>query len=209
MFRSGSCQPERRRVRRSSSFFHSSSKRAFDVFVATASLFLLSPLILLVSLGIMIDSSGPALCRRKYYNSNNMEFEISEFRTTFANQNEKTLNRNLEEMRCWTRIGRLLRRSGMHKLPLLINVLQGAISIVGSHLFVHAPGHAYPPLDLHGVKPGLVSWADANNDLVATADAAKTIYRCIKCDRYYVENISLLFDIKILLNIILSKKALL
>jgi lipopolysaccharide/colanic/teichoic acid biosynthesis glycosyltransferase len=209
MFQSGKCRPERRRVWRSSSFFQSLGKRGVDVFVATAGLLLLSPLILLVSLSIRIDSCRPVLRRCKRYNSNNVEFEIFEFRTTSVNQNEMTFNCGGDETRCTTGFGRLLRRSGINKLPLLFSVLSGEISIVGSHLFAAPPGSAFLPLDLRGVRPGLVSWADAHDDQIMTADAAKSIYLRIKCDRYYVDNISFLFDMKIILNTLLSKRILL
>ena len=174
--------------------------------VASASLLLLSPLILLISLGIKINSSGPILCRHKRYNSNNTEFEILEFRTTLGDEREKTLNRRRNAMRCVTGFGQILCRSGLNKLPLLISVLRGEMSIVGSHLFRDAPGKGFPPLDLHGVRPGLVSWAHANDDQGENAGVAKNVYRCIKCDRYYLEHRSLFFDVKIILYILFSKK---
>ena len=174
--------------------------------IASVSLLLLSPLILLISLGIKIDSSGSILCRHKRYNSNNMEFEIFEFRTALVGQREKTLNRRCDEMQGVTGFGQILRRSGLDKLPLLINVLRGEMSIVGSHLFTDAPGKAFPSLDLHEVKPGLLSWAHVNDDQGEIADAARNVCRCIKSDRYYVENNSFFFDVKILLHTLLSKK---
>jgi len=174
--------------------------------VASASLLLLSPLILLISLGIKIDSSGPVLCRHKRYNSNNMQFEIFEFRTTLADEREETLNRRHDTMQCVTGFGQILQRSGLNKLPLLIDILRGEISIVGSHLFTDAPGKEFPPLNLHDVRPGLVSWAHANDDQSENADVANNVYRCIKCDRYYAEHRSFFFDVKIILYILLSKK---
>jgi lipopolysaccharide/colanic/teichoic acid biosynthesis glycosyltransferase len=175
------------------------------VLVASASLLLLSPLILLISLAIKIESSGPILCRHKRYNSNNMEFEMFEFRITLVDTREKALSRRCDEMPCATGFGQILRRSELNKLPLLINVLRGEMSIVGSYLFADAPGNVFPPLDLHEVRPGLVSWAHVNDDHGENADAAKNVYRCVKCDRYYVQNRSLLFDVKILLHTVLSR----
>jgi len=174
--------------------------------VASASLLLLSPLILLISLGIKINSSGPILCRHKRYNSNSMEFEILEFRTTLLDKREKMSNLRCHKMQCATDFSQILYRSGLNKLPLLINVLRGEMSIVGSHIFADAPGKGFPPLNLHKVRPGLVSWAHINDDQGEIADGATSIYRCIKCDRYYVDNWSFFLDVKILLHTVFSKK---
>ncbi len=205
MFPLATYRPERRRLRASTSLFQSLIKRGFDIVVATAGLLVLSPLILLISLAIKIDSSGPTLCRHKRYNSNNVEFEIFEFRTTLAaDKRERTLNSTLVDTQCVTRLGQVLRHSGINKLPLLLNVMRGEISIVGCHLFTTAPGKAFSPLDLREVRPGLISWAHVNDDHHESADAAKSIYRCIKCDLYYVEHYSFIFDIVILFRALLS-----
>src|SRR5215510_8558077 len=125
MLQLGKYRPEQRTTPSSTSFSQSPIKRGFDVVVATAGLLLLSPLILVISLGIKIDSSGPILCRNKRYNSNNMEFDTFEFRTTFVDQREKTSNRKRDDMQFTTGFGQILCRSGLNKLPILINVLKG------------------------------------------------------------------------------------
>jgi lipopolysaccharide/colanic/teichoic acid biosynthesis glycosyltransferase len=186
-------------------YIRSVSKRAFDVVVATASLLLLSPLILVISFWIATDSAGPILCRRKRYSSNNVELEIFEFRTTLVDQRRKTSEHGLHEVQCITGAGHVLRRSGMNKLPQLMNVLRGEMSIVGTHLFTTALSKPFPLLDLYEIRPGLVTWAHASEDQYETADAAESICRCISCDRYYVENSSFFFDMKILFHTLLSK----
>jgi lipopolysaccharide/colanic/teichoic acid biosynthesis glycosyltransferase len=70
-------------------YIRSLSKRAFDIVVATAGLLLLSPLILVISFWITTESSGPILCRRKRYSSNNVELEVFEFRTTLVVQQKR------------------------------------------------------------------------------------------------------------------------
>src|SRR5262245_51942977 len=205
MFRLDKYRAERGGVRSSPSLLQSFSKRGFDMIAASASLLLLSPLILVISLGIKIDSSGPILCRNKRYNSNNIEFDTFEFRTTFVDQREKTLNRKRDDMQFATGFGQILCRSGLNKLPILINVLKGEMSIVGSHLFADAPGKSFAPLDLHEVRPGLVSWAHVNDDHGENVDAAKNVHHCVKCDRYYVDNRSFAFDVKIILRVIFLK----
>jgi lipopolysaccharide/colanic/teichoic acid biosynthesis glycosyltransferase len=176
--------------------FQSLIKRGFDIVAATICLLLLSPFILLVSLGIRLSSTGAILCRQKRYNSNNIEFEIFQFRTTRIDQRRNALNLGPNEMQRVTRWGKILQNSGANKVPLLINVLRGEISMVGSHLFTTPPGEVFPPLALHGVKPGVISWAQATNESTGTAQDA---YRCIKCDRYYIDHCSFLFDLEIIL----------
>jgi lipopolysaccharide/colanic/teichoic acid biosynthesis glycosyltransferase len=209
MLRSETYRSERRRVQAPTSCLQSLSKRGFDLIVATAGLLLLSPLIIFVSLGIRFAFSKPILCQQKRYNSNNVEFELFEFRIRHVDQQEQRLNRRLDQIRCCTSIGRFLCRSGLSKLPQLLNVLRGEISIVGSHLFTDPPGITFPPVDLGKVKPGLVSWADVNDDAHDITDKSKIISRCIKCDRYYIDNWSLSFDITLLVHTFLSKKILL
>ncbi len=186
-------------------YIQSLSKRAFDIVVATAGLLLLSPLILVISFWITTESSGPILCRRKRYSSNNVELEVFEFRTTLVDQQKKRLEDGLDEMQRITGVGQVLRRSGMNKLPQLVNVLRGEISIVGTHLFTTALSKPFPSLDLYDIRPGLVTWTHASEDQCETANAAESICRCISCDRYYVENSSFFFDMKILFHTLLSK----
>jgi lipopolysaccharide/colanic/teichoic acid biosynthesis glycosyltransferase len=186
-------------------YIRSLSKRAFDIVVATAGLLLLSPLILVISFWITTDSPGPILCRRKRYSSNNVEFEIFEFRTTLVDQRRKTSEYGLDEMHCITGVGHVLHRSGMNKLPQLMNVLRGEMSIVGTHLFTTALSKPFPLLNLYDIRPGLVTWTHASEDQCETADAAESMCRSISCDRYYVENSSFFFDMKILFHTLLSK----
>src|SRR5712675_908146 len=193
---------ERRRVRGTMSPSQEIIKRGFDIAFAIAGLVLLSPLMLLISLGIKSESPGPIVCRHKRYGLNNAAFEVFEFRTTLARQEEETFNR------IWsaTRFGQLLRRSGMYKIPKLVNVLRGEMLIVGPHPFATAPGMVFHLPQLHKMRPVLFSWAQVNHDQVETANSARSLDRRIECDRYYLENRSFSFDMKILLLTLLSKE---
>jgi lipopolysaccharide/colanic/teichoic acid biosynthesis glycosyltransferase len=196
---------ERRIMRRSISSLQSFNKRTFDIVVAIAALVILSPLILLISLGIRVESPGPILCRHRRYNANSAEVEIFQFRTTLVDRREKTSKHRPGEVQRITRLGQILRRSGTDKLAQLISVLCGQMSIVGTHLFTNAPGKPFHSLDLHEVKPGLVTLQHANDDPCQIADTAISIDRCIDCDRYYMEKGSFFFDIKMLFHTLLSR----
>ena len=175
-------------------------KRGFDIAVAIAGLLLLSPLIVLVSLAITLESRGPVLCRYKCYDLNDTAFEVFEFRSTIAGPKDE---------KCVTWIGLILRRSGIDKIPQLINVLRGDMSIIGPHPYTTAPGRAYgariAQCQLHNVRPGLVSWAQVNEDQPENTNAAERFRHGIEYDCYYLENRSFLFDMKILFLALLSK----
>ena len=196
---------ERRIIRRSTSSLQSFNKRTFDIVVAIAGLVILSPLILLISLGISVESPGPILCRHRRYNANSAEFEIFQFRTTLVDRREKTSKHRPGEVPRITRLGQILRGSGTDKLAQLISVLCGEMSIVGTHLFTNAPGKPFHSLDLHEVKPGLVTLQHANGDPCQMADTAMSIDRCIDCDLHYIENRSFFLDMEILFHTFLSK----
>ena len=146
------------------------------------------------------------MCRHKRYGLNNGAFEVFAFRTTLAGQGEKTFNHIPNKIRYVTRFGQLLRRSGMDKIPQLMNVLRGEMSIVGPHPFATAPGKVFHPLGLHKVRPGLMSWAQVNDDEGKTADSVERLDRRIEYDRYYLENRSFSFDMRILLLTLLSQR---
>ena len=185
-------------------------KRTFDIAVASACLLLMSPLILLVVLAIKLDSRGPLVCRYTRYRLDDTAFEVFEFRSTIAGQEDKTFNHMANRDPCITRFGQILRRSDIYKIPQLVNVLRGDMSIVGPHPFATAPGSAcrvgIPLFQLRNVRHGIVSWAQVNDYQGKTANAAESFHRCIQADRHYLKNRSFLFDMKILLLALFSKR---
>lgn len=97
-----------------------------------------------------------------------------------------------------TRIGRILRRTSMDELPQLWNILKGDMSIVGPRperpQFVERFKEEIPRYMIkHQVRPGLTGWAQVNGYRGDTS-----IRRRIDCDLYYIENWSMVFDIKII-----------
>ena len=164
-------------------------KRAFDIVVATVGLILLSPLMLVVSAAIKLDSSGPIFVRKTLYGYKN-RVRVLNFRSVRACADE-------------TRVGRVLRRTGIEELPRLLDVLRGEISIVGPRPYIGRRDlfeHGHVPL-LEDVKPGLTSLTLINE---ATGGCRTTEQR-ISDDLHYVKNWSPLLDIKIILMTLVSR----
>jgi lipopolysaccharide/colanic/teichoic acid biosynthesis glycosyltransferase len=176
-------------------------KRGFDIAGATAGLMLLLPLIFLVSLAIKLDSPGPVLCRRKYFDLNDAVFEAFEFRCRTSVSGENVSNPSASRDHNITLMGQILRRSGLDKVPQLINVLRGDMSLVGPQPFAAPVGAIYRTRialsRLFNVRPGLASWAQVNN--------GRDEVTRVEDDRFYLMNRSFLLDMKILVLALLLK----
>ena len=181
-------------------------KRGFDVGGAAAGLMLLAPLIFFVSLAIKLDSGGPVLCRRKYYDLNDEVFEAFEFRCWTSDPGDNISNPTANRGHNLSRMGQVLRRSGIDTIPRLINVLLGDMSIVGPQPLAIASGAAYRARMatnlLPNVRPGIVGWAQVREGISHTPDRFQ---RRIEDDCYYLANRSFLLDMKILVLALLLK----
>lgn len=185
-------------------------KRTLDLFVALAALTILSPLLLIVAIAIKLGSPGPILFRQKRHGFNNEPIYVLKFRTMTVCHDTVFKQATKNDPRV-TRVGRALRQSSIDELPQLINVLKGEMSIVGPR--PHAVEHnalleQHIPLfsRRHKVKPGITGWAQINGYRGET-DTVEKMRKRFEYDLYYVENWSLLLDIKIIAMTLFSKKA--
>ena len=186
-------------------------KRAFDVAFATIGLIVLSPLFLIVSIAIKLDSPGPVFFRNMRHGFNNEEIGVLKFRSMTSVEDGRQFTQVIENDPRVTRIGRIIRRTNIDELPQLINVLRGEMSLVGPR--PHATAHnalfnevIAPFSRRHNVKPGITGWAQVNGYRGVT-DAFEKMQRRIEYDLYYIDNWSFLFDIEIMLMTLFSKKA--
>jgi Undecaprenyl-phosphate glucose phosphotransferase len=177
-------------------------KRVEDVVLSLALLLVLGPLMLLTAMLIKCDSSGPVLFRQRRHGFNNEPFEVLKFRTMWHRAEDPGVPPARRNDARVTRLGRFLRRTSLDELPQLLNVLSGQMSLVGPrpHAVVH--GEHYSRLvnlyfARHRVKPGITGWAQVNG-LRGEADVNRMRLR-VEHDLHYVENWSVLFDLKILL----------
>lgn len=168
----------------------------------------LSPLLLLIALLIRLESAGPALFRQKRYGFNNEEFTVYKFRSMRAeaaqpsNTPDSTVRQATRDDPRVTRIGRFLRKSSLDELPQLINVLQGDMSLVGPRPHAVAHNEQFGAIideyfARHRVKPGITGWAQING-LRGETDTPEKMRRRVEYDLHYIDNWSILFDIRIL-----------
>ena len=165
---------------------------------------LLLPLMILIVFAIRLESEGPALFRQERYGFVNRTFNIYKFRTMKYTGvvEDKIVQATREDPRV-TRMGRVLRRLSLDELPQLFNVLNGTMSLVGPRPHAIQHNEEYARLirgyfARHRVKPGMTGWAQVNGFRGETKTLDQMEAR-VQFDTYYVENWSLLLDLKILL----------
>ena len=198
--------------RRPLTFFDLTLKRIFDIVVATVALVVLSPLLSFVALAIKLDSRGKVLFRQMRHGYNNEEIRVFKFRTMRMTEKSGGVfiptKENDERI---TITGQILRRTSIDELPQLLNVLLGEMSIVGPR--PHATDHnkmfedkILPFARRHNVKPGITGWAQVNG-CRGPADTVEKMHKRLEYDLFYIDNWSFLFDLKIVLMTLFSKKA--
>ncbi len=162
-------------------------------------LMLTSPLFLIIAIFIKLSSPGPVFYRQKRVSWNGKEFAMLKFRTMPVDAEAKTgpVWAKAGESRA-TFIGRFLRKTSLDELPQFINVLCGDMSIVGPRpermVFVNQFKDQIPHyMQKHLVKAGITGWAQINGWRGNTS-----LEKRIEYDLYYIENWSLLLDLKII-----------
>jgi undecaprenyl-phosphate galactose phosphotransferase/putative colanic acid biosynthesis UDP-glucose lipid carrier transferase len=164
---------------------------------------LLLPLLVLTSVIVKLDSSGPILFRQTRHGFNGKAFKILKFRTMFVLEDGDTIRQASRDDGRVTRIGAWLRRTSIDELPQLFNVLMGDMSIVGPRPHAAAHDHHFENVIgkyayRHHVKPGITGWAQVNGfrGETPTIEAMKAR---VDLDIWYVNNWSLLLDAVIIL----------
>jgi lipopolysaccharide/colanic/teichoic acid biosynthesis glycosyltransferase len=179
-------------------------KRALDIFISSVALVLLSPTFLILAIAIKLQDGGPILHRRRMLGANG-EFHLFKFRSMCINADD-ILRRDPELMAEFkknyklvndprvTRLGRFIRRTSLDELPQLFNVLIGEMSLVGPRSITREELAKYGELShvLLLMKPGLSGyWQTEGRQTVSYQER-------VRMDIHYVQNWSLIWDIKIL-----------
>ena len=186
-------------------------KRAFDLAVSAIAGVILLPAIAAAALAVKLDSPGPVFFRQERKGFNQERFSILKLRTMqVAEEGEGFQQTSRTDARV-TGIGKLLRRWNIDELPQLINVMKGEMSLVGPR--PHAVEHDemyYTEISAyarrHNVKPGITGLAQVMGFRGATETLEQMEDR-VTHDLAYIQNWSLLLDLKILLMTVFSPRA--
>ena len=181
-------------------------KRAMDVFVSAFVLLAMSPLLALIALAILLDSGRPVLFRQRRAGENGKPFTMLKFRTMVVDAEQRlpelidvaSLDQPAFKIRDdprVTRVGRWLRRTSLDELPQLINVLRGEMSLVGPRPEEEAIVALYDERQRGrlAVKPGVTG------PMQVYGRSDLTFEERLAMDRDYLDNLSLLTDLAILL----------
>ena len=176
------------------------AKRAVDLIGATVAIILFSPVMLLTVLVVALTEEGSVIYRQERVGLHNQVFYMYKFRSMIMQDEEKEKaewsTRNDPRI---TPVGKLIRRTSIDELPQLFNVLKGEMSLVGPRperpQFVQKFRDEIPRYMIkHQVRPGMTGWAQINGYRGNTS-----IEKRIEYDLYYIENWTMVFDMKILI----------
>ena len=176
------------------------AKRAVDLIGATVAIILFSPVMLLTVLVVALTEEGSVIYRQERVGLHNQVFYMYKFRSMIKQDEEKEKaewsTRNDPRI---TPVGKLIRRTSIDELPQLFNVLKGEMSLVGPRperpQFVQKFRDEIPRYMVkHQVRPGMTGWAQINGYRGDTS-----IEKRIEYDLYYIENWTMVFDMKILI----------
>ena len=176
------------------------AKRAVDLIGATVAIILFSPVMLLTVLVVALTEEGSVIYRQERVGLHNQVFYMYKFRSMIMQdeEEEKTEWSTRNDPRI-TPVGKLIRRTSIDELPQLFNVLKGEMSLVGPRperpQFVQKFRDEIPRYMVkHQVRPGMTGWAQINGYRGDTS-----IEKRIEYDLYYIENWTMVFDMKILI----------
>ena len=187
-------------------------KRVFDIVASILGLIILSPIFLIVSIAVKLDSKGPIIFAHTRKGLNQSDIKIYKFRTMYENSQEIFENFTKEQKEEFyknfklendprvTKVGEFLRKTSLDELPQLINILNGSMSIVGPRPIVEKEVSLYGVYakKLFSVVPGLTGYWQANG-------RSDTSYEeRIKMDMYYIDNRGVWMDIKIIFKTVIS-----
>jgi len=181
-------------------------KRVFDILFAATFLMLIGWwLFAIISLMIKIDSSGPVFFKQIRAGRNNLKFHCLKFRTMQVNPLADTIQATRNDSRI-TRVGSLLRRTSLDELPQFINVLIGDMSIIGPRPHPLVLNEVFSErirkfMSRHSVKPGITGLAQVKGYRGETQKLHDMKGR-FRLDVFYIENWSLAFDVKIIVQTI-------
>ncbi len=172
-------------------------KRAIGFIISLIALIILSPILLIVAIIIKLDSKGPVIFKQERLGVNGVPFWIYKFRSMCvgAEKQGSGVYSYKGDSRI-TKVGRIIRATSIDELPQLWNILKGDMALIGPRPALTYHPWPYEQYDDHqkhmfDVRPGITGWAQVNGRKEVPWPER------IELNVYYVENVSLWFDIKI------------
>ncbi|MEQ1805068.1 MAG: undecaprenyl-phosphate glucose phosphotransferase [Burkholderiaceae bacterium] len=177
-------------------------KRVSDVILASLILVILSPVMLLVALGVKLSSKGPVLFAQRRNGLDGSEITVYKFRSMIALEDGPHVPQARRGDPRITRFGAFIRRTSLDELPQLFNVLQGSMSLVGPRPHAVAHNELYRQvikayMVRHKVKPGITGWAQVNGQRGET-DTIEKMQSRVEYDLEYLRNWTLQLDLQII-----------
>jgi len=177
-------------------------KRLSDVLLASIILLLISPILLMIALGIKLTSPGPVLFKQRRYGLDGENIVVYKFRSMTVTEDGENVTQATKNDKRITPFGAFLRKTSLDELPQFFNVIQGQMSIVGPRPHAVAHNEMYRKLIKgymirHKVKPGITGCAQVNGLRGETETIEKMAAR-IEYDLDYLRQWTLVFDLKII-----------
>jgi lipopolysaccharide/colanic/teichoic acid biosynthesis glycosyltransferase len=168
-------------------------KNVFDIGIAIVALIILLPICALICVAIFFTMGRPIIFLQDRGGKNGTVFKLYKFRTMSNETDEQ--GKLLTDNKRLTKLGKFLRSASLDELPGILNVLRGELSLVGPRPFIaeYLPLYSDEQKKRHNVKPGITGWAQINGRNNLSWEEK------FKLDVWYVDNQSILLDLKILL----------
>ena len=173
-------------------------KRCFDLILSVIGLIILSPIFIIVLIVLTVNNGGSPFFFQKRPGKNDVIFSIIKFKTmTDKKDNQGHLLPDSDRL---TSVGKFIRKTSLDEIPQLINVLKGDMSLIGPRPLLPEYLSLYNTEQKrrHEVRPGITGWAQVNGR------NAISWQKKFEYDVWYVDNISLLLDVKIILKTVLK-----
>lgn len=166
-------------------------KRIIDLFLALIGFLILSPIFLLVTIGLYFANQGKPFFFQKRPGKNGKVFNIIKFKT--MNDKKDKEGNLLHDSERLTSIGSFVRKTSLDEIPQLINVIKGDMSLIGPRplLVQYLPLYNSHQARRHEVRPGITGWAQVNGRNAISWEEKFNL------DVWYVDHLSLTLDLKI------------
>ena len=181
-------------------------KRAFDIIGSLICMVLCLPLYLFLAIGVRCSSPGPILFRQERVGYRGKPFHIIKFRSMYVDAEAEGPQLSSEHDARITHFGVFIRKTHLDEIPQFFNVFRGEMSLVGprperqfyiDQIVKRAPHYRLLQL----IKPGLTSWGQVTYGYAENVDQ---MVERLRYDIMYLENMSILMDVKILIYTVLA-----